>query len=375
MKKLFLIPIFVILVWSCDSNSPSSILNSDDETPESLEKGRRHGRHDDNSVTVMTWNIYVGTDVDKVLGATSPDQIPLLAAEAFQMLLATNFQERADAIADQIREFKPHLVGLQEVSLLRIQSPGDAVVGGTTPAENVLFDYLQILMNALESRGLRYHVAGVIENTDAEVPMVTSPTPTFDDIRLTDYDVVLARHDVRTSDVQEVNYATTLPTPFVEVIRGYISLNAKVDGKRFRFVNTHLEPSAGGLTEPIQLAQANELISALSDERQAVIVVGDLNSIAPDGNTYQLMVNGGYQDTWPLNRLQDNPDGFTSSHGLDLMSTDPLFQRIDLIMVGPRHDKKLKVKAEVVGDEEGDKTVNGLWPSDHAGVVAEIRLK
>jgi hypothetical protein len=29
--------------------------------------------------------------------------------------------------------------------------------------------------------------------------------------------------------------------------------------------------------------------------------------------------------------------------------------------------------ADVVGDELGDRTPSGLWPSDHAGVVATLR--
>ena len=30
--------------------------------------------------------------------------------------------------------------------------------------------------------------------------------------------------------------------------------------------------------------------------------------------------------------------------------------------------------AEVIGEELGDRTAAGLWPSDHAGVVATLRL-
>ena len=30
--------------------------------------------------------------------------------------------------------------------------------------------------------------------------------------------------------------------------------------------------------------------------------------------------------------------------------------------------------ADVVGDELNDRTASGLWPSDHAGVVADLRL-
>ena len=365
MKKLFFIPLIVLLAWSCNSNDPNSIIDSNSDTPKDLAKTTI-------SANVMTWNIYVGTDVGKVFSTSNPQEIPVLAAEAYQMLLATNFYERADAIADQIRKYEPDLIGLHEVSLWRIQSPSDAVFGGTTPAEDVLFDYLQILLDAIKSRDMNYYVAGIVENTDGEVPMLTSSAPTFDDIRLTDYDVVLARDEVKTFNVQEVNFTATLKTEFVEVKRGYVSLDAMVGDKKFRFVTTHLE--SGDLTEPVRLAQADELITNLIKETKPVIVAGDLNT-RPSDPTYQLFVNSGYQDIWPINELQDNPDGFTAYHSKDLLDSEPLSKRIDHIMIDPRGEAEIEIKAELVGDTEADRTVNGLWPSDHAGVVAEVKLK
>jgi hypothetical protein len=35
----------------------------------------------------------------------------------------------------------------------------------------------------------------------------------------------------------------------------------------------------------------------------------------------------------------------------------------------------IKVKdIELVGNSQNDRTISGLWPSDHAGVVAELKL-
>ena len=144
-------------------------------------------------ITILTRNIYVGANVDRVLAASSPEEIPALVEESWQELLATNFPERAGTIADEIKRFRPHLIGLQEVSLIRTQSPGDAIVGGTVPAETVVFDFLEILLASLEARGLRYEVAGMVQDTDFEAPRANA---TFDDVRLTDFDVILARSDV-----------------------------------------------------------------------------------------------------------------------------------------------------------------------------------
>lgn len=373
MKKLIMMLTIALMIWSCDSKNPSSVDNGDID---SLEEPVTLAKRGKGSVKVMTWNVYVGTDVDIILGASDPQQIPVLAAQAFQGLLATNFSERADAIAKQVKKHKPDLIGLQEVSLLRIQSPGDLIVGGTSPAETVLFDYQDILMDALAELGLRYYVAGVVENADVELPMLTGvdPQPTFDDIRLTDYDIVLARRGVKVSDVKEVNYQTNLSIPGLglEVTRGYVSLEARVHGKKFRFVNTHLETA--GITDAFQQAQAAELFGSLANESKTVILVGDLNT-RPGDATYDLFGSQGFEDLWLLNSRHDDPDGYTSSHSADLLSQDPLFQRIDYIMMNPHKNTRIKVKATVIGDKEADKTVNGLWPSDHAGVVAEIKLK
>ena len=162
MKYKIILPVLMLavcVITSCE-NDPSTAPSQAEEP-----------------ISVMTWNIYVGTDVDKILAAQNPQEVPVLAAEAFQLLLATNFAERAEAIAKQIAQYQPHVIGLQEISLLRRQSPGDAVAGGTTPAEEVLFDYLEILLAAIQGQGQNYKVAGMVQNTDAEIPMVVNINP------------------------------------------------------------------------------------------------------------------------------------------------------------------------------------------------------
>ena len=155
-------PYWVVLVFAVSivcavigspvlANPPSEarnpLLQGNNVSQMNLERGS-------DGMTVMTMNVYVGTDVDQILAAQDPAQIPILVALAFQEMLSTNFFERAEAIADQIQRTRPHLVGLQEISSIRVQSPGDAIIGGTIPATIVLFDYLDILMDALVARGL-----------------------------------------------------------------------------------------------------------------------------------------------------------------------------------------------------------------------------
>lgn len=334
-------------------------------------------------VTAMTRNIYVGGDVDMVMGATDPTQIPFLVAKIFQQVDSTNFPERAMSLAREIALTQPHVVGLQEVSLIRYQSPGDAVGGGTNPATDTLYNYLGILLRALRANGADYKVAGMIQDTDIELPMIVSQSPPqFDDVRLTDFDVILVRRDIRVSDVVAQNFQArlVLPASGIPVLRGFVSVKAKIGDHVYRVVNTHLEPADNPLILPIQLGQARELLRRLYGETLPIIMLGDFNSDAPDGEAYKLILSQGYSDIWTKNFLQHDPDGNTCGHDLNLRNeVANFYRRIDYIFVrnkgqffsGPFIGP---VFAIVVGDEYFNRTPSGLWPSDHGGIVARFRL-
>ena len=125
--------VMILLLFSCTERLP--LAPEIDQQSPNFSNLIKSGE----SVTVMTRNIYVGADVDIILAAENPQDIPLLVTQAFQTMMATNFPERAVALAKEVFESNPHLIGLQEVSLLRTQIPGDAVIGGTIPAVDNLF--------------------------------------------------------------------------------------------------------------------------------------------------------------------------------------------------------------------------------------------
>ncbi len=338
---------------------------------------------DPNSVVVMTRNIYVGGNVDRVIEETDPNLVPIRVAETFAEVMSTDFEYRVEALVDEIENAQPHLIGLQEISLIRYQTPSDFFTNPFPPnATFPLWDYLDILMTALANRGLDYYVVGIIQNADVEVPMIVDFTPpfAFDDVRLTDYDVVLARGDVITDNVVEKNYAALYFDPPIIIPRGYVAVDATVGHKTYRFVNTHLEPFGVG----IQQAQAAELLADLQYETLPIILVGDLNTEAPAGDTYQMLLNNNYVDAWTRNNVRPRIPGYTSNHDSNLRNVViDLDERIDLIMVkshvgmngihniGP-------VFAYVVGDELGDRFLfpdgSLMWPSDHAGVVALLHI-
>jgi hypothetical protein len=90
-------------------------------------------------LTLMTQNLYLGADLSPIFVATTPQEFVAAVGSAYNKIQASNFVERANSIANEIKQTRPDLIGLQEVSLLRTQSPSD---GPTTPATNVSLDYL-----------------------------------------------------------------------------------------------------------------------------------------------------------------------------------------------------------------------------------------
>jgi hypothetical protein len=331
----------------------------------------------EEEVSVMTYNVYVGADVAPILEAQTMEEIAERVEEAWKMLEATDFRERAAAIVDQIELFEPHLIGLQEVALIRVQSPGDRIHGGLEPATEVVYDYEEILLSELAARGLDYRVAARVQNADVELPRLNE---TFDDVRLTDHDVILARGDVLTTPALARNYqaAVELLLPdglsSVVVLRGVVAVEARLGRQRGLFVNTHLETRA---FPTIQVLQATELLLALGAHHGPVLLVGDFNS-DPDGSstpTYELITSVGFIDTW-TRRLGPPEPGSTCCQAPDLTNEESLLhRRIDFVFgrgLGLR-PSRVEIDAWVVGDEPADRTPSGLWPSDHAGVVTELR--
>lgn len=350
---------------NCEGNNLQPDLKSFDNSTLEFGGGR-------SILRVMTRNIYIGADVAMILSAETPEDIPVLVAQAYQQLLATNFPERAVSLANEVFLTRPDVIGLQEVTLIRYQSPGDAVYGGTEPAEDVLMNYLDIFMATLDAYGLHYKVAAKVQNMDIELPMLAGMDPLrFDDIRVTDFDVMLVREYVDVSEVVEENYTVNLFIPEInmELPCGYCTINASIGRRTYRFVSTHLE----ALVPEVRVAQAQELLTYLEDETLPIVMLGDFNTPAFTGQAYNLIQSYGYTDVWTLNIFPFNPDGYTFGHDADLLNEVANFtQRIDFVFVKSETAVPQHALAIIVGDEQFNRTESGLWPSDHGGIVASF---
>jgi endonuclease/exonuclease/phosphatase family metal-dependent hydrolase len=322
----------------------------------------------DVTVRVMTRNMYHGADLALVAGATTPAEFIAAVTQLYQNILTTKPAERAAAVAREIARNRPDLVGLQEASIVRT---------GAAPATNVVSDLLPLLLGELLRLGHHYEAIAIIPAFDAEAPTLLG----FD-VRLTDRTVILARAGflglgLRLSNMQAQHYLvnTVFSTPVgVPLLgrAGWASVDVTILGRTFRFATTHLTP---GPPFTIQLAQAKEAVQSAANTTLPVVFVGDFNTVGdapahPSFPTYQLLVNAGFADAWK----QKHPSlpGFTCCQAANLLNpTSALSSRIDLVLTrGAVSVRDIKI----VGDKASDRTPSGLWPSDHAGLVATLRI-
>ncbi|MEJ2247263.1 MAG: endonuclease/exonuclease/phosphatase family protein [Acidobacteriota bacterium] len=130
-----------------------------------LSQGRQPA-DENRPITVMSWNLYLGAPLEPLFQVSSIQEMLLEGTTIWATTQQNDFYERAEAIANQISLKRPDLIGLQEAALWRRQSPGDFITGNYIPnATMVAYDFLQILLDALEDKGLYYDVLAVVVST------------------------------------------------------------------------------------------------------------------------------------------------------------------------------------------------------------------
>ncbi len=333
-------------------------------------------------VTVMTRNVYYGADLLRVVNAPSADQVPLAVAEAWDVVNRTFFPARAEVLADEIAWAAPHAVGLQEVALWRT-GPPDSCAGAAVPnADDVAYDFLDILLEALAARGMEYRVAAVQPSYDFELC-----SGGVQDVRITDRDVVLVRADVPFRNAASHLFSDEVTATFpisdtgltVSAPRAWNSVEVEVRGRWLRFVETHLEDYLP-LPDPyppygLQMLQAIELLASLAAlEPLPTILAGDFNTAVLTDPTYPILVGlvdlGGFvspfRDAWTHLRPVD--PGYTWGFG-ELLLDGTLTQRLDLVLATPELKPAGTVRVGV-----SDLDAFGRHPSDHAGVATAFVL-
>ena len=359
--RLLPVPLLLLLAAACsDSTAPPPSTSAD-----AFAEGQAAAQGAQR-VVLMTQNLFVGADVDAVLlalGTADPaDDFPALLA-AIQQLERTHFPSRAAALAEEIARYRPHAVGLQEVSDIQIVLPPFGL--------DVQIEFLPILLQALAAQGLDYDVAAQVQNLDA------TPAP---GIRLIDYDVLLvdaSRVTVNASAGH--NFATNVGpiAPGVSLIRGWVSAAVTIGGEQYTLVSTHPEPDLGTTTFPLlRAAQIGEILTALGATAPAV-VMGDLND-DPGSPMYQLLLQAGFTDVWAA--LRPGVTGYTCCHEIDLSDHVPQFDQVrDYFFVrgfghGNREVMGRITRFNMLPSDRVAGPLGSIWISDHAGVVATLLL-
>jgi len=212
---------------------------------------------DTHTVTVMTWNVYIGGNVQTAFTTLdNPLQLPAEVTAFWASVNASDFPARAQVIAAIIAREQPHLIGLQEVSRFLTQSPGDFLAGNPQPASDVALDFLDELLSALSALDQSYRLAVAVDNSDVEFISLSA-----EDIRQIDREVILVRSDVTVVDTQSGRFAQRVTVPLIgdaeiEIPRGWVMADVVVNDEDIRFVSTHLEVST---FHDIQINQAEEL--------------------------------------------------------------------------------------------------------------------
>ncbi|HET6651228.1 MAG TPA: endonuclease/exonuclease/phosphatase family protein [Nocardioides sp.] len=304
-----------------------------------------------STLTVATYNVYLGADLALLFDATSLEELAERAWVVEQQLVATDFAQRATAIARILAREEVDVVGLQEVT--RWESDGDLVV-----------DFLPLVVQACEQAGAPYDVHAANQSFAGGLPVDGRW------MSIAGADAVLVRGGGRftvtgegtASYSRSLDMRTGIDGVTFPIVRGWGRVDGEADGRRVLFATTHTEAYDAAVRE----AQREELLDALGDPGCPAVVVGDFNARPEEAG-----VRPPYRDAW-LAAGNDPDAGYTCGQAAELDNdASSLSERIDYVFV---RDADV-VDCSVVGDQETDRTEPGrLWPSDHAGVVARLEF-
>jgi endonuclease/exonuclease/phosphatase family metal-dependent hydrolase len=368
----------------------------------SIAVSREYAYGDPRTVSVMTRNIYLGGNINRPIRAavdrTGREGILALGHanhELREVVTRTDFATRSRLLAAEIAAARPDLIGLQEVGLWR-RGPMQLDRVGRPDATQVDLDFLDMLLTDLANSGARYEVVHVQQLSDVEAPAFTGDpyagtAGSAADVRLTDRDVILVRSEpglrieASGGGAYQQRFQVELGDTIFPFVRGYAWADVALGSARIRFVNTHLESQSAQLAR----AQAEELLNGpAGDMSLPTVIACDCNSNPASlaarssvpigsGAAYRLITDGhGYTDLWLQQQGRNGPGNTAWLSELVNDETADFERRIDLVLARVAPPGQIVAnRAEVTGDELSDRDpVSKLWPSDHAGVVVELRV-
>lgn len=329
------------------------------------------------AITFYQANAYIGGYFEALLGVDPNDPAAVLATvtEVYGQIVASAPPVRMSILADEIVATRPEIASLEEMWTVQ-QAPLTATGPGPY---TVVYDYVQLLTNALAAKGAHYEPVIVTTEEDYAMPMLDVVGGGLAMARIVDHEIILVRTDLppgylRVENPQSGHFNTLLQFPSFGITstRGWCSVDVFTRGERFHLVCTHLEDEMAG---PIQEAQGLELLAGPANVDGPVVVVGDFNAdpLHRTGTaTYDSFVDAGFRDAWAVLNPTTPAAGLTWGH--DPLLADPgtaFNRRIDFVLY---RGARLTPTGSMVLDPRISDAQPPLWPSDHAAVTATFEL-
>lgn len=371
-----------IVALTCLAALAAAGCQDEAESPFGPELSRLHDASGEaTAFGVYSQNVYLGGDTGPLFTLDFNDLGAVLAATNpfWADVQASDVPGRVSAFADEIERRLPHVVALQE-ALQFVE------VDATTGQPIAVIDFLAQIQGEIEARGLPYELALVQAGTSEVLPLAVDPAVGITRaLSFTDRVAILKRTDVTTLESDKGVYGASLTLGPVELLRAWARLTVEHDGVPHHFIATHLETQGvPGLNE----VQGDELRTSVAAGLDGVtIIAGDLNSDAAVESgpswtpTYGKLIDAGFTDVWATSPSAASESGVTCCRDHALGDTRVPDERIDFVLVrsaqamaSGRAMKRGYFRADLFGDDPSHRTESGLWPSDHAGVVATMRL-
>lgn len=309
----------------------------------------------DRALRVASYNLYLGADLTHVFGLGRSGDPDADLAEVLRQLGATAFERRVGAVAAVLADARPDLVGLQEVCQWWVDG-------------ELVSDYADLLVAALAGLGAAYEVVTSEPTFRGGGRFPASLDLPWEQVDLAGRNVLLRRLDGPARVVRTVGgaFADALVTPIVRnddvrVLRSWCGAVCEVGGREVLCVTTHTEAYSAEHRD----AQRQQLLREVGALPLPQVLLGDFN--APPA---EVDMPAPWVDAWvAAGHDSEDPAGHTCCQDAALDGAQSaLRERIDYVWV-----RGLEVTACARrGGDAADRTPEGMWPSDHAAVVADL---
>ena len=380
---------------------------------------------DENQLTVMSRNLYLGADVGVAL-----EKIPDFSVAAqfmWDQVAATDFKKRAPLLASEAISHGADVIGLQEATHWYCKK-------NFWSKNVVIYDFTEEFLRATKTQGSEYVLAsrdGVNAlNIGYSIPaipyltMVNDPE-SFQPIFGSDKaacgfeigDAIVVKRELASQVLNvgnsEYEASYSIVPKIMTIYRGYTWIDLDFGGSKTRIVSTHLESLWDKEKIPNAAMQANQLISDLQTTNMPLIVIGDFNSDPRDPratsdsnpggqpeasevckaqvkqptltsaidtcNAYWLMRRAGFIDSgpdalnpenysWGMNALLTGPDPIRNKAALEMGNQYGFTDRLDYVFL---KNGATVLNSRLIGNNAPER---GMWATDHAGLVVKVRI-